>query len=515
MNGRKRALMTLLVLVMAASLLLGFVWSRNHYWFLDFKFYPKDAKTVDLRGQEIKASHYEKLREKLPEAEIYWNVPFQGNYYDQGNQNLTISSLSEKDLEALDYFTELETVDALACRDYGNLLALRQRRPEVKVKYRVEIGGNTYSPDAKSVVLTSVAQAEISLLQYLPELESVSIGGGENTANFADLQIYCREHGYDFRVQIGETSAAVTDAEVTLRGAKEEELSLLKFLTNLKKVHLESPEAPVESLLKLENTYPGVDITWSRTVAGKLFQSSDTLIDISNIPVTDLEAIEKEMTYFPNATQLEMHQCGVDNEEMALFRTNHREDYKVVWTVNLGPKLPTRTDVTSIMPARDGTSDFHDAEAYNMRYCEDVEAIDIGHLDVRNIEFVRFMPKLKYLIVSWTGVNDLTPLSYCKELIFFEGTDAPIGDLTPLKECTALEDINVSASGAKNASALMDLPNLKHVWVIQRGDLGWPFTQSRPDVTVRASGTHTVSGWRTIPNYYKMRDALGMFYMNG
>ncbi len=515
MNAHKKRMVTVLGLLMAAAIVAGIVWNVTHYWMIDFRFYAKDLEIVDLRGREVTTSHYDKVCEKFPGAKIYWNIPFQGNSYDQGNKNLTITTLSEEDILTLDYFTQLETVEASACKDYRNLYDLQQRRPEVKVNYRVEIGGNSYFPDARAIVLTSVSQEEIALLEYLPNLKTVAFGGGENTANAAQLQAYCQERGYDFRIQIGDTGVETSESAVTLIGANEAELNLLQFLPNLKTLHLESPEAPVESLLALRETYGDVDITWSATVAGKSFLSSDTLIDISNIPVTDLSVIEEEMKYFPNAAQLEMNFCGVENEEMAAFREAHREDYKVVWTVYLGSRLPTRTDVDNIMPARDGVSDFHDADTYNMRYCEDVIAIDVGHLDVRNIEFVAFMPKLKYLVISWTGVNDLTPISNCKELVFLEATDAPIGDLTPLKGCTALEDINLSDSGAKNAEVFAEMPWVKNVWAIFRKDLGYVAAQCLPDAYVRTSGDYTVSGWRSIPNYYAMRDALGMFYMRG
>ncbi len=515
MNASKKRMVTVLGLLMAAAVVTGIVWNVTHYWMIDFRFYAKDLEIVDLRGREITTSHYDKVCEKFPDAKVYWNIPFQGSFYDQDEKTLAITTLSEEDVLMLDYFTQLETVEAVQCKDYQNLYALQQRRPEVTVNYQVEIGGDAYAPDAKSIVLTSVSQEEIGLLEYLPDLETVAFGGGENTANLAQLHAYCQEQGYAFQIQIGDTAVQTTESAVTVSGANEAELNLLQFLPSLKTLHLENPEAPVESLLALQQTYGDVDITWSAAVAGKTFLSSDTLIDISNIPVTDLSVIEEEMRYFPNATQLEMHFCGVENEEMAAFREAHREDYKVVWTVYLGPRLPIRTDVDNIMPARDGVSDFHDEEAYNMRYCEDVIAIDVGHLDVRNIEFVQFMPKLKYLVISWTGVNDLTPISNCKELVFLEGTDAPIGDLTPLKGCTALEDINLSASGAKNAEVFAEMPWVKNVWAIFRKDLGYVAAQCLPDAYVRTSGDYTVSGWRSIPNYYAMRDALGMFYMRG
>ncbi len=512
MKAKNILLVTALIL---ALLVGGMVWMLTQYHMVELKFYPKDAAVLDLREEEITIKHFDKLREKLPYARILWNVPFQGKSYDCETRELTVTALTDGDVKTLGYFTKLETLEASACRDYAQLLLLSQSRPEVRVNYQMVLGGNGYDPKTEDLVVTAISQEEISRLQYLPNLKTVAIGGGVDAGAYAQLEAFCKEQGYEFLIRLGETSVKPDVQELTVSGVREEDLSVIPFLTQLKTLHLDAPEAPAQSLVDLQSSRPELALTWTRTVAGKSFHSSDDLIDISGIQVTDLSAIEEEMTYFPNATQLEMHLCGVENEDMAAFREKVRQEYKVVWTVYLGDKLPTRTDVTNIMPARDGVSNFHDAEAYNMRYCEDVIAIDIGHLDVRNIDFVAFMPKLKYLILSWTGVSDISPISNCKELVFFEATDATIGDLTPLKGCTALEDINISGSGAKNIEALLELPNLKNVWVIFRSDLGWKVTQARPEVYVRSSGDYTVSGWRSIPNYFAMRDALGMFYMNG
>ena len=57
---------------------------------------------------------------------------------------------------------------------------------------------------------------------------------------------------------------------------------------------------------------------------------------------------------------------------------------------------------------------------------------------------------------------------------------------------------------------------LKNLYMIF-GDAGdaWKCTQALPDTHVVASGDATVGGgWRRLPNYYDMRDCLGMYYMN-
>lgn len=513
MSGKKKFLVAGLLVLMLAATLMGIVWNLNHYVLVNFKFYPKDARTLNLRGESITYEHYDKLRQKLPETGILWDVPFQNDAYPSDTTSLTITSLTEEEVEQLDYFAQLETVDATNCSDYLALLALQQRRPEVTVAYTLRLGSSDFPLTTRQVVLSDITQEEIPLLQCLQELETVAVAGGD-LETVAALQEYCQENGHAFRISIGGVPVAEDAQEVTVPNISEAELNLLQFLPKMTKLHLETPQAPVESLLALKGQYANVEITWSQSVAGKVFQNTDTLIDISNIEVTDLEAVAQAMTYFPDAEQLEMHFCGVENEAMAAFREAHRADYKVVWTVYLGPKLPTRTDVTSIMPARDGTSVFHDEEAYNMRYCEDVIAVDVGHLDVRNVEWAAFMPHLKYLILAWTGVRDLTPLSGCKELVWLELDYTPVKDTTPLIGCTALEDINIGASGI-DPTGLCQMPWLKNVWAIFNPGAGYKVAQACPDTRVVATGSHTVSsGWRHLPNYYAMRDALNMFYMD-
>lgn len=513
MSGKKKILMAVLLVLMLAATAVGLVWHMNHYVMIDFQFYPKDAEVLDLRDEDIGIERYEKIARRLPECEILWNIPFQGRVYAQDTKSLTVTSLTDADVEVLAYFTRLETVEAGSCTDYAQLLALQDSRPEMEINYSVEIGGSTYFRDASKVVISKVVAEEIQRLRCLPKLETVAVSGGENVENVAALQEFCRKNGYAFHIAFDSTTVAEDAKAVSVSNITEAELNLLQFLPNMTQLRLNTPEAPAESLLALQEAYPNVTVTWSQTVSGKLFESTDTEIDISNIEVENPQIVEQEMTYFPNAEKLVMSFCGIDDELMAAFRELHREDYKVVWTVYLGPKLPTRTDVTSIMPARDGTSVFHDAEAYNMRYCEDVIAVDVGHLDVRNVEWAAFMPHLKYLILAWTGVQDLTPLSNCKELVFLELDNSPVKDLSPLKGCTALEDINIGASYA-DASALCEMPWLKNVWCIFRPDAAWQVSQALPDTFVQATGDATVaSGWRRLDNYYKMRDALNMFYM--
>ena len=510
----KRSLKILLILLLVIAAVSGWAaWFSLHYVVVDFSAYPKDQRQLDLRQKELSIEAFEKLQKKLPDCEIAWNVPVQGALYPNDTEELTLTELSEEAVEALDHLPRLKRVDVRESLDYANIAALQQRRPEVEVLYTVRLDGKAYRQEEDRISLTRIREEEISRLAYLPNLTSVTFCG-EDQPHIDTLRDYCRDNGCAFAITLGGAEISADARAVTVEGISGEEVKLLAYLDNMKTLHLQQPEAAVEDLIAWKEENPQVNLTWTRTVCGKSFESDAEEIDISGVAVEDLEQVAEEMRYFPNAKLLNMSHCGIDNVLMAAFRETQREFYKVVWTVSMGKYISYRTDTTSIMPARDGTSNFHDADAYNMRYCEDVVAVDVGHLDIRTIEWVEFMPNLKYLILAHTGVRDITPISSCKNLLFLELDHSPVGDFTPLQGCTALEDLNIGMTYASE-EPLYEMTWLKNVWCIFRPGVAYRLKQVLPNTFVQATGDATVaSGWRRLDNYFDMRDALGMFYMD-
>ena len=229
----------------------------------------------------------------------------------------------------------------------------------------------------------------------------------------------------------------------------------------------------------------------------------------------DLQDLEKKMSYLPDAEQVFLGKCGLDNEELAALRERERENYKVVWTVQLGKKLTARTDDTTFMPVREHVYYFLDDDAYNLRYCEEMLCVDVGHMGLTNIDFVSGMPHLQFLILAHNGqLQDISPISSCKELIFLELDWSAVKDFSPLVGCTSLEDLNIGLT-YPSVEPLMQMPWLKNLWMVERGG-GYQLSQALPDTKIVATANATVgAGWRNLPNYYKMRDMLGMEYMKG
>jgi len=513
LSGKKICLMILIIVVVFASVIAGLSWHMDNYVLIDMEFYPKNSRTLDLRGQEITVRKYERINRRLDGCEITWDVPLSGGSYDSSAREITLSSLKKDDLRRLDYLTRLETIRAEECRDYDLLRQLQALRPEIRIDYRVSLAGDGYAQDTAALEVPALTAEELALLQYLPQLQTVTCTGGE-TEQIRALQTYCHENGMAFHLKMGDTVLPDTQTEVTAQNVTEQDLQILSFLTGLETLHLEQPQVSAEVLLQLRQALPQTTITWERELFGKVYTSRVKKLDLSKKKVENLQELAEELAYFPNLSQVYLGNSILDNETLAAFREEHRQDYKVVWIVQLGDKLTTRTDDTTFMPVREYVYYFNDEEAYNLRYCEDMVCMDIGHMSISNIDFVKFMPNLEYLVLAHTQLQYIEPLSTCKKLKFLELDWSPIKDLTPLKECTALEDLNLGNIYADFAP-IGEMTWLNNLWMIGCSDgPRYRMTQALTDTKVMVTGSATVAnGWRELDNYYKMRDLLGMEYM--
>lgn len=515
MRGIKKLLMFLLVLLLFAAVGAGLLWHFDHYVMVDMAFYPKNARVLDLRSKQISISHYEKLRRRFPECDIRWNVPMgELAMPNDTKEIIVISPLKESDIALLDYLEQLQTVRAERCTDYEVLMALQKRRPELEIIYTVRIGEEAYPHQAQRIDVKNFTEEEIARLGYLPDLETVVCSGGD-TRSIARLQDYCRDHDLEFCVSFRGKILAEDTGELSVEDISNEELNLLAFLPGLKKVHLDQPEASAELLQALCIARPEMEVTWEKTVLGQTCSSEDGEIDLSKAKLRDLEAVREAMAYFPQAETVFLGECGFDNEDLADFREEMRSQYKVVWVVRCGDKMKARTDDTTFMPTREHVYYFNDEEAYNLRYCEDMVCIDIGHMSISKLDFLEYMPDLEYLVLAHTQVQYIDPIRHCRKLKFLELDWAPVKDYSPLVELTALEDLNLGNTYA-DFEPIGKMTWLKNLWMIgcSRGP-AYRMTQALPETKVMVSGSATVAnGWRNLENYYEMRDLLGMEYMS-
>ena len=87
-----------LVLALAVAGVTGYFWYQNNHIFVEDAVYPINAKTLDLRGQDISFEHYDAVHSQLPNCEIYWDVPFQVGKYPNDTTKLTVAGFFTKSI---------------------------------------------------------------------------------------------------------------------------------------------------------------------------------------------------------------------------------------------------------------------------------------------------------------------------------------------------------------------------------------------------------------------------------
>ena len=93
-NNKKGLIIALSAVAVLLAVVVGvFAWTVINYHIIDAKLYAKDLETLDLRGQEVKVSHYNKLSEKMPDCDIRWDIPFQNGLLADDVREVTVTTL--------------------------------------------------------------------------------------------------------------------------------------------------------------------------------------------------------------------------------------------------------------------------------------------------------------------------------------------------------------------------------------------------------------------------------------
>ncbi|MDD5863964.1 MAG: leucine-rich repeat domain-containing protein [Firmicutes bacterium] len=424
---------------------------RNSHIFVGDEVYDRNTSVLDLRGTEISVERYEALRAALPDCEILWDIPFQGSFYPEDTQELTISRLTDEDMAILAHFPNLRHVDATECRDYDRLLALQAQLPACQVDYQVVLGQEAYPKDTASLVFSQADGAEL--------------------------------------------------------------LEKLRYLPGLKTVHFLQPEIPVETLLALRSRYPEVSFTWEKDVFGVTYGDDVTEFDFSG-QALDLAELEPLMAYFPSLEKVVLCDCGIDNETMAAYRERAREHYQVVWSVAVG-NFTVRTDETTFMPTREKhfvvEGQLGNLVYCEDMIVVDVGHKPIKNLDwLYGMPHLQFLVLADTRVSDITPIGSLKELIY---LELFKSP--AIHDYSPLTGCTALQDVNVAYTNGDAAvfAQMPWLKHLWVNCTNITPEARQLLTESLPDTVIEFdAGWHMGNGWRDLDNYYIMRDLLGMPY---
>ena len=423
-------------------------------------------QSLDLTGTGISPQTYEALTAAMPGCAIRWSVPLQGAYYDPETTEVSLSSAKAEDLALLDYLPNLTSIDAEACEDYKAMAALQQARPDLDVRYAVPIGAEKYGSSIAAITLTD------------PDIAQLRAG--------------------------------------------------LPYLPRLTQLTLAGKLPEAKDLLALKKDFPNITFVWEFDFFGIQVTTLTEEIDISRVKLTDTKALESLLPCFYNLKKVDMRKCGLPHEEMARLSDTY-PDTLFVWEVIVcGYFVPT--DIVSFMPFDYGMVDSEYSDYTNLRYCKDLVLIDMGHYTIPDISFIRYLPKLEYLLICDSQTADLSIIGECTSLKFLEIFLNPVTDFWPLVNLTNLEDLNISYTPLTHRNRprlygeigditpLLQMTWLDRLWVSGYENITEEEKQILRDALPNTQlcfqfGSSTTCGWRHSPNYYIIRDMQEMPYM--
>ena len=241
-------------------------------------------------------------------------------------------------------------------------------------------------------------------------------------------------------------------------------------------------------------------------------------VDISHVDVTgiDMDAIIDRL---PNLNRLIMIDCGLDNDGYAALQDKH-PDIKIVWEIVL-EYWTIRTDVVAFSTFKTTAEEYYmmNEDAYYLKYCNELVALDLGHNYVSDLSFLEYMPDLKVLILvdnvkekegeTLRHLTDLSELKYCTKLRYLEIFANNVSDFSFMENLTELEDLNISYNSVSSIEYMTNLPNLKRLWMEHTYISAAGYNSLRnmyPNARIVYNGEGSVDqGWRSGARYTAIR----------
>lgn len=370
-------------------------------------------------------------------------------------------------IHKLDEYPDLKSVDLSGSTCYAEILAYQESHTQIQVTYDVSLGKVSID-NATAEIALSPADFDydklLENLQYLPQVSSISfpnisLSGQQVTQireKYPDIKL-------DYSVELFGDTVDLNLAYLDLSGLQESQVSeaasKIGLLTNLATVQL-SDSLSMEAVATLQDANPNAKFKYSFTLFGKQLTTADTSVEYKNeVLGNSAEAeIRKALAILDECDRFVLDDCAIDYNILADIRDDFPEGPNLVWRVYFGKdnRYTTLTDDDLIR----AVSNVTDETSYNLRYCNKVKYIDVGHNEsLSDLSFLGYMPELEIVIASGASVTQVVGLENCKNLTWLElAYCGNLTDISCLSGCENLQYLNIAYTKVSDISALTSLP---------------------------------------------------------
>ncbi len=486
--------------------------------------------TVDARRSGLDHARIAALREYLPGVTVIESVVIGSDVYDSNVSTLTLSPLSAQEItDALPLFPDLTelTVSGLALSP-DEIRTILLSRPALTLLCDVAWNGRTIPAACESLDLSDAPVSDLSdVLSLLPALKSLTLGEAspsfvkELRASHEGLDVAYLYHGQPVS---GETEALdLTGCGVP---TAEELSALYETAPHLKELTLDDPTAAeIETLAAFNPREKGIALHCSVTLLDCSFPADAEVIDFADRIVTDEETVDIEaaLPLFANLKEVDLYETRLAQETMDRLFDAH-PDLFFGWTFGIWDDFYiVRSDATAFSSGVNKPG-LHrwlltEDDFRNLRYCKGLQALDLGHNAIKNLEFLRNWPHLKILILADTCVTDLTVIAELQDLEYLELFLTTPDSYEPLTHLPHLIDLNLchtKKEGKKYRDddeilLLTQIKSLERLWISKTltADQAQMLRDGLPGVEFDFSSSgSTDKGWRKHPRYFIMRNGF-------
>ena len=218
---------------------------------------------------------------------------------------------------------------------------------------------------------------------------------------------------------------------------------------------------------------------------------------------------------FPNLERVDMFATEIPRRRIEQLAERYPQ-VEFGWTMIVG-NHKVRTDATAFSTRHGDTASRHEnAEFSVLKYCKNLQALDIGHNAVTDLSFLYDLPHLKVLVLVDNSFQDITPIASLKELQYLELFYNDVRDVSALKDMTSLVDLNICFNRIPDLSPLEGLTGLRRLWISHANSHNVSIRmdqtqverlcQALPDTLIDSTAVTSVEGgWRDHPHYQTIR----------
>ena len=494
-------------------------------------FQLESLEYLDLEGNEISAGQYDALKAAYPDCRIIWDIPLSFGTFSNYTEALSPSKLTEADISLLPYFENLSYLNLSSAGINDSVYeTVKATVPDCTVVWETEVFGETYPLDIREITLSGKdlsVEALDNVISTFELLDTVTVSECEfSVPEQISILAAHPDVTFNWDVELLGKRYDQNVAELSFRNLSADDIAELKqagaILKNVKKIDFGDETWNVEDIASLSESFDRAHVICSFYLIDRMVSTTVTDLDFSGRRNIDVSVFDKACYVMKDLSRVVMCDCGIDDETMDAL--NHKYDgVRFIWTVYVTRYYPLRTDRTYFCGSDRPTAGYvalslNDEEIQPLKYCIDMVAMDLGHMHFTNVDFVKDMKQLKYLVIACGYVHDISMISECENLYYLEMYFNQIDSIEPILACRNLRYLNIGTTWGYDQSPVFEMDFLEYLWYthnwfsdeeIERLQAALPNTTC---YLANENADAIGNGWKTLQVYYDMRDIMHMFH---